>query len=165
MTAAVSPPVPSQPARDLASRIAMAGLAGGAVDFIYASVMGVTHGRPVLKVWQGVASGWLGKAAGDGGLASGALGVVTHFGIATCMAGAYALMATRLPVLYRRWALCAAVYGVILYGVMYRVVLPLRFGPKAGQWHGLESWLDIASHIGLALAAAFILSRPARGAR
>ena len=161
MTAAAAPPVASLPARDLASRIVTAGLAGGAVDFIYASVMGVTHGRPVLKVWQGVASGWLGKAAGDGGLASGALGVVTHFGIATCMASAYALAALRLPVLYRRWALVAPVYGLILYAVMYRIVLPLRFGPQAGHWRGIESVLDIASHIGLALAAAFVLSRPA----
>src|SRR5436190_16923813 len=147
MTAAVSPPVASQPARDLLSRIVTAGLAGGAVDFVYASVMGVTHGRSVLKVWQGVASGWLGKAARDGGLASGALGVVTHFGIATCMAAAYALAAMRLPVLYRRWALVAPIYGLILYGVMYRVVLPLRFGPQAGHWRGIESVLDIASHI------------------
>jgi hypothetical protein len=164
MTAAVSSPATPLPARDLASRIVTAGLAGGAVDLVYASVMGVMGGRGVLKVWQGVASGWIGKAAGDGGLATGALGVVTHFGIATCMAAAYALAATRLPILYRRWLLFAPLYGVILYGVMYRIVLPLRW-PGAGAWHGVESVLDIASHVGLALAAAFVLSRPARGTR
>jgi len=151
MTVAVSSPAASLPARDLASRIVTAGLAGGAVDLVYASVMGVMGGRGVLKVWQGVASGWIGKAAGDGG-------------IATCMAAAYALAATRLPILYRRWLLFAPLYGVILYGVMYRIVLPLRW-PGAGAWHGVESVLDIASHVGLALAAAFVLSRPARGTR
>lgn len=162
MTAAASPQTASLPARDLLSRIVMAGLAGGAVDFAYASVMGLTHGRGVIKVWQGVASGWLGKAAGEGGLGSFALGVVTHFGIATCMAAAYALAATRLPVLYRRWYLCALVYGLILYGVMYRIVLPLRFGPGAGQWKGGASLLDICAHVGLALVAAFVLARPGR---
>lgn len=168
MTAAVSSSVTSQPARDLASRIVTAGLAGGAVDLVYASVMGLAGGRGVLKVWQGVASGWIGKAAGEGGLATAALGVLTHFGIATCMAAVYALAATRLPILYRRWLVCAPLYGVILYGVMYRIVLPLRF-PGAGGWKGMSSVLDICAHIGLALAAAFVLTRPAakaaRGAR
>jgi hypothetical protein len=160
MTATASSQAPSLPARDLASRIVTAGVAGGAVDFVYASVMGLTSGRGVLKVWQGVASGWIGKAAGDGGFGSGALGVVTHFGIATCMAAAYALAATRLPILYRRWFLFAPIYGVILYGVMYRIVLPLRF-PGAGAWQGAPSVLDICAHVGLALVAVFVLSRPA----
>jgi hypothetical protein len=159
MTAAAAPPAPTPlPARNALARIALAGLAGGAVDFVYACVVGVLTGRGIVRVWQGVASGWLGKAAAQGGLASAALGVVTHFGIATCMAAAYAALASRLPVLYRRWALTAPVYGVGLYLVMYRVVLPLRF-PGAGGWHGLVSVADVASHIGVALAAAFVLSR------
>jgi hypothetical protein len=161
MTVAASPPVTSLPARDWLSRLALAGLAGGAVDLFYASGMGIASGRGVVKVWQGVAAGWLGKAAAQGGLGSVALGLVTHFGIATCMAGAYALMATRLPVLYRRWRLCAPVYGLILYGVMYRIVLPLRW-PGAGGWKGAASVLDICAHVGLALAAAFVLSRKAK---
>jgi hypothetical protein len=162
MTVAAAPPAPnSLPARDALARVALAGLAGGAVDFVYASVVGVMSGRGVARVWQGVASGWLGKAAAHGGMGSVALGIVTHFGIATCMAAVYALAAGRAPVLYRRWMLAAPVYGVILYGVMYRIVLPLRF-PGAGGWHGLESVADIASHIGLALAAAFVLSRPSQ---
>ena len=161
MTAAVSPPATSLPARDLLSRIAIAGLAGGAVDLFYASGMGIASGRGVVKVWQGVAAGWLGKAAAQGGLGSVALGLVTHFGIATCMAAAYALMASRLPVLYRRWYACAPIYGLILYGVMYRIVLPLRW-PGAGGWKGATSVLDICAHMGLALAAAFVLSRKAK---
>ena len=161
MTAAVSPPVPSLPARGLLSRVAIAGLAGGAVDLFYASGMGIASGRGVVKVWQGVAAGWLGKAAAQGGLGSMALGLVTHFGIALCMAAAYALIAARLPVLYRRWYLCAPVYGVILYGVMYRIVLPLRW-PGAGGWKGATSVMDICAHVGLALAAAYVLSRRAK---
>jgi hypothetical protein len=160
MTAAISPSASAMPARDLASRTVTAGLAGGAVDLVYASVMGLVGGRGVLKVWQGVASGWIGKAAGDGGLATGALGVATHFGIAICMAGAYALAATRLPILYRRWTLFAPLYGLILYGIMYRIVLPLRF-PGAGGWKGGLSVLDICAHVGLAVLAVFVLSRPA----
>ena len=160
MTVAASPPTASPPAPGLPLRIVAAGLAGGAVDFAYASVMGEINGRGVVKVWQGVASGWIGKAAGDGGLASAALGVVTHFGIAICMAAAYALAALRFPVLYRRWPLFATLYGVLLYLFMYRVVLALRFG--GGDWQGARSLLDVAAHVGLALATVYVLSRQAK---
>lgn len=159
MTAAAVPPAStSLSAHDVLARVALAGLAGGAVDFLYASTLGVLSGRGVVRVWQGVASGWLGKAAAHGGMPSFALGVVTHFGIATCMAAAYALAAARLPVLYRRWTLAAPLYGLLLYLIMYRIVLPLRF-PGAGGWEGLSSVGDVLSHVGLALAAVFVLSR------
>ena len=117
MTAAASPPMTSSPTRRPMSRLAIAALAGGAVDLVYASSMGVISGRGVAKVWQGVAAGWIGKAARDGGWATVALGLVTHFGIALCMVGVYAAVATRAPVLYRRWYAIAPVYGLILYGV------------------------------------------------
>jgi hypothetical protein len=159
MTAATAPTVTSEPMRTALSRLVTAGLAGGAVDFIYASTQGLLHGRTVMRVWQGVASGWLGKAARDGGVGSMLLGIVTHFGIATVMAGAYALAAARFDILYRRWWVFAPLYGILLYGVMYRVVLPLRFGPQAGAWEGPRSLLDVGAHMGLALVAAFVLSR------
>jgi hypothetical protein len=159
MTAAAAPAPNTLPARDALGRIVLAGFAGGAVDFVYASSMGLATGRGVMRVWQGVASGWVGKAAAlQGGLGSAALGVVTHFGIAICMAAAYALVAARAPVLYRRWTWLAAPYGVLLYLIMYRIVLPLRF-PGAGGWHGLLSLADVAVHIGVAVSAIFVLSR------
>jgi hypothetical protein len=123
--------------------------------------VGVLAGRTVERVWQGVAAGWIGKAARDGGLASAALGVVTHFGIAICMAAAYAVAARRIPVLYRLWWLCAPLYGIVLYGIMYRIVMPLRW-PGAGAWQGAESVPDVLAHVGLALLTAFVLSRPAK---
>jgi len=148
--------------------VVTAGLVGGAVDGLYASAMGLAHGRPVAKVWQGVASGWLGKAAGEGGLATVALGLATHFAIATCMAAAYAAVASRFTLLYRRPLACGALYGLVLYAVMYRVVLPLRFPAIFPRWDGWVSVADIASHVGVGLAIAFVLSRalaPARRAR
>jgi hypothetical protein len=161
MTTTTAQSIAPRPLRDSLARLALAGFAGGMVDFVYASIMGLTHGRTVMRVWQGVASGWLGPAARDGGVATMLLGIVTHFGIATCMAGAYALAAGRFDVLYRRWLICAPLYGLVLYGVMYRIVLPLRF-PGAGKWQGADSVLDIASHVGLAMVAAWVLSRPPR---
>jgi hypothetical protein len=139
-------------------RVLLAGLAGGAVDFVYASVLAVVRGRPVTSPWQSVASGWLGKAAADGGLATAALGVVTHFGIATAMALVYALAAGRLPVLTRRPLLCGVLYGLVLYGVMYGIVLPTRFG-RAYHWNGIYSVTDILAHIGVGLLIALVTAR------
>jgi hypothetical protein len=147
--------------RNIAGAVVLAGLAGGLVDFVYASVVfGLFKGKPIYKVWQGPASGWLGKQAADGGYASAALGVATHFGIALVMALAYALAATRLAVLRQRPVISGGIYGALLYGFMYGAVLPLRFGAPY-RWHGLASAGDLASHLGVGLAIAWVLSRRA----
>jgi len=164
MTAATASAPSGSPTRSVFARVATAGLAGAAVDFVYATSLGLIDGRGPVKVWQGVAGGWLGKAAGEGGLASAGLGLATHLGIATCMAGAYALAATRLPILYRRPLLMGALYGLPLYGVMYRLVLPLRWPGIFPRWDGMKSVLDVLAHVGVGLAIAFVLSRR-RGAR
>jgi len=144
------------------ANVVLAGLAGGLVDFVYASVMfGLAKGKGIDTVWQGVAAGWLGKAARDGGWGAAALGIATHFGIAICMALAYALAATRLKGLYQRPLAMGALYGVALYAFMYGVVLPLRFGSPY-HWHGAASAGDLASHIGVGLVIALVLSRVAR---
>lgn len=141
------------------SPIVLAGLGGGAVDFVYACCVGLIHSGSVLRPWRGVASGWLGRAAADGGLATVALGIATHFGIAICMAASYALVAARVRLLYRRPVACGIAYGLVLYVVMYRIVLPLRFPSVFPRWDGLQSVTDIASHVGVGLVIAVMLSR------
>ena len=139
-------------------RVLLAGFAGGAVDFIYASGLAILRGRGFERPWQTVASGWIGKAAAEGGWASVALGIVTHFGIATAMALAYVLAAGRLPLLTRRPLLCGALYGLVLYAVMYGIVLPTRFG-RAYSWNGMISVGDILAHVGVGLAIAVVTAR------
>ena len=143
-----------------------AGFAGGLVDFVYASVaFGVMRGKSVEKVWQGVAGGWIGgKAAGQSGLSGAALGVATHFGIAITMAAVFAVVALRVKALYQRPLISGVLYGLLLYAVMYRVVLPLRFPAVFPKWDGVQSLCDIASHVGVGLAIAWVLSRSARRA-
>jgi hypothetical protein len=165
MTAATASAGSGSPTRGLLARIVMAGLAGAAVDFVYATTVGLIDGRGPVKVWQGVAGGWLGKAARDGGLASAGLGLATHVGIATCMAGAFALAATRLPILYRRPLTMGALYGSVLYVVMYRIVLPLRWPGPFPRWDGVKSVMDVLAHVGVGLAIALVLSGRASSAR
>jgi hypothetical protein len=159
MTAAAASQSASQPLRDTLSRIVMAGLAGGAVDFFYASGSALIKGAPVSRPWQSVASGWIGRAAAEGGPGVTALGLVTHFGIALCMAAAYVLAARRVPIVVQRpWA-TAPLYGLILYAVMYMGVLPLRFHLPVLRWSGMTSVFDILAHVGVALAIVAVVAR------
>jgi len=151
--------------RPAAARIAAAGLAGGAVDLVYATVVGATLGRSFPQVWQGVASGWLGKAAYGQGWASAALGLLTHFGIASVMAGAFFLAAGRAPVLRRRPVLSGAIYGLGLYAVMYGLVLPFRWPGVFPRWDGVRSATDILAHVGVGVAIAFVLRDRERAVR
>jgi len=157
MTAAASPAT-SQRGRDTLPRIVAAGLAGGAIDLVYASGMALANGNPIARPWQVVASGWIGREAGQGSAGVVALGLATHFGIAACMAAAYVLLARRVPVVVARPYATAVLYGLILYAVMYLGVLPLRFGvfPK---WQDGRMALDVLAHVGVALAIAWAVVR------
>ncbi len=136
--------------------ILLAGLAGASVDGLYASLSGMVRGVPVMRVWQGVAGGWLGPAAKDGGMATAALGLATHVTVATLMAAFYLLVFTR-PALVRRhrWP-SALAYGLGLYVVMYLVVLPLRWPDIFPRWDDARSVADILAHVGVALAIAWV---------
>jgi len=153
MTVAAAPAGVSQPVRETLSRLVMAGLAGGAVDFAYATGSALLKGNPPERPWQGVASAWIGRpAAIEGGMSTAALGLVTHFGIALAMAAAYIFVARRVPIVAQRpWATAPA-YGLILYAVMYLVVLPLRWPQTFPRWNGQASVFDILAHVGVALA-------------
>ncbi|MGA0607772.1 hypothetical protein ACO2Q0_17410 [Phenylobacterium sp. VNQ135] len=161
--AALSPAAPR--GRITPARIGAAALAGGAVDLVYATAMGAMAGRSFQQVWQGVAGGWIGRQASDLGWISAALGLVTHFGIATAMAASFAVAASRAPVLYRRPWTSGVLYGLVLYAVMYGLVLPLRWPQVFPRWDGVPSAADVVAHIGVGLAIVFALhSRDARAA-
>ncbi|WP_293389164.1 hypothetical protein [Phenylobacterium sp. RIFCSPHIGHO2_01_FULL_69_31] len=166
MTAAAASPAASPPGRGTLSQTMIAGLAGGAVDLLYASGMSVASGQPAARPWQAVASGWIGgPAARDGGMAAVLLGVATHFGIALAMAAVYVLAARRVPALTARPMIAGALYGLMLYGVMYLVVLPLRWPGAFPSWQGAKSGLDILAHVAVGLVIAWtVSSRKARAA-
>jgi hypothetical protein len=136
-----------------------AGLAGGLLDIVYACIASaVRSGRAPGAVLQSVASGWLGKAAYEGGAATAALGLVTHFGIAITMAAVYGVAATRLAVLRERPWLAGPIYGLGLYLVMYHVVLPLRFPEVFPRFSGWLTVTDLIVHAGVGLIIALVVS-------
>lgn len=162
MTVAAAPPATA--VNISVRRVVAAGLAGGALDFVYAGIMGLSSGRSIQRVWQGVANGLIGKPALELGWISAALGMATHFIIATAMAAAFAVAASRLPALYRRPWTAGALYGLVLYGVMYGIVLPLRWPAAFPNWSGMASVFDVLAHAGVGLAIVFVLRGRSRSA-
>lgn len=114
-----------------ASRIARAALIGGllaaVLDITGAIVLSAFRGVDAIQVLQSVASGFLGREAYRGGAATALLGAATHLGIATTMATAYMLVASRQPRLTRRPWLWGPIFGLLMWMIMYLVVLPLRW--------------------------------------
>lgn len=111
----------------LAKAAILAGLAGGALDFAAASIIYplAYPGLSIMRIWQSVAEGVLGKASYDGGAATATLGVALHFFIALCAGMALALVMSRAELFRRLWPVSGAVYGVSMYFFMQKVVLPL----------------------------------------
>lgn len=118
------------------------GLIAGALDIIYAMVFwSIRRAVPPQRILQSVAAGLLGDASFAGGWATAILGLALHFLIALSMAAVYYLGARRWAALWHRALLFGAAYGLLLYGIMNHVVVPLsagRPGSKDPLWIGLS---------------------------
>lgn len=131
------------------------GLVAGTLDIAYACIFwALKAGVPASRIFQSVAAGLLGKASLQGGAATAVLGLALHYFIALSMALTYYLVAGRLLVLRHRAGPCGVAYGLLLYGIMNYVVVPLSAaGP--GSRDPLWITLSIAVHmllIGLPIA-------------
>jgi len=98
----------------------------GTLDAIDALVFfGMRSGAAPIRIFQGIASGWLGRAAFTGGLRTAALGVATHYGVALGIVLTYFVVSRRVRLLSRHPIPCGVVYGLLAWLVMNRVVIPL----------------------------------------
>ncbi len=149
------------------SRVLRAGLLTGVTDGLFSSVLSVAfYHSTVTRLFQGVASTVLGQAALDGGMATAALGVIMHFGVALGWSAVFLLLLDRSS--WIRGALrppygvlkVAAVYGPFIWLVMSLLVIPLLLHrpPKITvRW-----WVQLFGHIpfvGLPIVGS--LGRPA----
>src|ERR1041385_3362176 len=106
------------------------GLTVGTLDFIFAMVLFHASAQGVAK---SIASGWLGRnAAFAGGAGVVLLGVLSHYFIATSMAGFYVLLSRKLAILIRYAVVCGMAYGVGCYWFMQLVGLPLSRVTRRG---------------------------------
>jgi hypothetical protein len=100
-------------------------LAVGVLDLLDALVFFGARGVPPVRILHSIASGLLGRAAFGGGTATALLGLAIHFAIACAVVVAYHAASSRLPELRRRPLLWGPLYGVLVWVVMNRLVLPL----------------------------------------
>jgi hypothetical protein len=97
----------------------------GTMDLTAACVQSGLRGMSPIRVFHAVASGLLGAAANNGGIATAALGVLLHFTIATGATAVYYAASRRLKWLIERAVICGLLYGVAVFYFMRLVVLPL----------------------------------------
>jgi len=106
------------------------GLACSILDGAAATITFARMGLSFTRLWQGVASGLLGRASFQHGAASAALGLFFHVLIAMMAALVFNLAIRYLPSLLEHFLLSGALYGVLVFLFMNLVVIPLSAIPK-----------------------------------
>jgi hypothetical protein len=138
----------------------------GTLDAIDAFVFfGLRAGSTPIRIFQSIASGWVGRAAYDGGLRTAALGAATHYFIAFGIVATYVALSRRIGALTRHPVPFGIAYGLLAYFVLNRIVIPLSaIGPV--PWPPLpvlaNGLLIHAFGIGLPAALFAAASRPPR---
>jgi hypothetical protein len=95
------------------------------MDITSAFILAISRGSTATRLLQFVASGLIGKKAFEGGVATAALGLGLHFVIAFSLVAVFYLISSRLAVVRRHAVIAGIVYGIIVFGVMNLIVLPL----------------------------------------
>ena len=141
----------------VAMAILVGGTAAAILDIIYAFTVWSLAGVGPEVILRAIASGVLGAPSFSGGAATAILGAVLHWLMALAMAAAYVVAGTRLPTLVRRPFVWGPLYGLALYFVMDRIVVPLSAAPAGGPPSMPMVLGQVAAHIilvGLPIALA-----------
>jgi hypothetical protein len=107
--------------------IGWAGLVAGVLDISSAFALSYPKGVGPIRVLQGVAAGLIGRAAIDGGLATAGLGLAIHFFIAFVVASVFYVASRKLVFLTQHAVVSGLLLGVVVYGFMYWIVMPLAY--------------------------------------
>ena len=137
------------------------GLLAGLLDACYASSVFTSATVAPVQVWQSVASGLLGRAAFQGGWATGALGLLLHFVIALAMAAVYWLASRNSAWMRAHPWRSGLFYGLCLYLAMNFVVLPLSAVPFSHPLTLRSVALNLPIHLLFGLIFAFAGRRAA----
>src|ERR1041384_2656867 len=105
--------------------IALTALIVGAMDITAAITQAISRGATATRLLQFVASGLIGQKAFTGGAATAALGLGLHFVIAFTLVTIFYVASQRLVLLRRYAVISGLIYGLIVFGVMNLIVLPL----------------------------------------
>jgi uncharacterized membrane protein YagU involved in acid resistance len=149
--------------------VAGGGFLAGALDLAFACLFwAIKSDVPVSRILQSIAAGVFGAASFEGGAVTATVGLVLHFLIVLAMALAYYLAARQWPPLCERPWMFGGAYGLLLYGVMHYVVVPLS---RASAAPGDPLWITlvVAAHVLLVgvpialFASRAVMHRPPAG--
>jgi len=137
--------------------ILLAGAAAATLDLAFAfTFYGTTLGASPLRILHSIASGAFGMAAFDGGIATGAFGLLAHYFILIVAASMYYAASTRAAILAQHAAICGPLFGIAIYCVMHFVVLPLSAAPKF-RTSTLSISSEFLMHLLIGLTIALVL--------
>ena len=144
------------PTRSALRGILMGTVIAGVLDATFAVIVDVVILRAfsLLAVLQWIASGAIGNAAFNGGIATAALGVAIHFALAAFFTTAYWIASRQIGALRTHAVPIGILYGAAIWIVMDLIVLPHSGVPKAAFDPGVFTafLLDHAFFVGLPIA-------------
>ena len=151
----------SSPGARSTRRVLLAGAAGATCDLVYAFLYyGWRADVTPERVLQTVASGLLGKSAYDGGWPVAALGLACHYAIVIVAAALFYAVARRWAWLRDEPIATGLPYGLLIYGFMNFVVLPLSAYPYPMRFPLLTTATGLLVHmIGVGLPISLITRR------
>ena len=136
-----------KPAESAIRAVIVGGLIAGALDITYAIVASAFHGVSATRILQSVASGLLGQSAYEGGTATAALGGALHFAMMLVIAAIFVAARRYGPSIVRQSPLLVGpLYGVAVYFVMNRVVIPLSAFPMQADYIP-ATFMSLAAHM------------------
>ena len=107
--------------------IVWATLVAGILDISSAFMLSYPKGVSPIGVLQGVAAGLIGREAAMEEEVTAALGLAIHFFIAFVVAAVFYVASREFVFLTRHPVISGLLYGVVVYGFMYWIVMPLAF--------------------------------------
>lgn len=127
----------------------------GTLDIVWAAGTTMIEKSSVMAMLRGIASGPFGDGVNDWGPGTPMVGIIVHFAIMAVMVAVYAALIRRPALARVPWWLLGLGYGALLYVVMYRIAMPLRW-PEIHplRYPGAIAW-TLAPHlicVGLPLA-------------
>jgi len=131
------------------SQVFLGGLLIAAGDIAFATTVWFSWDvAGLIRVFQSIAVGVLGKASLEGGVPAALLGAVLHVFMATMFVVACTLVARRVPALLRKPYVYGPPYGVLLYIIMNFVVMPLsRVGASPSFKHLDTIAMSVVAHM------------------
>ena len=113
------------PARSAGRAILWGGVICGVLDITSAIIIALANGGSPVRMLQGIAGALLGPVTFQGGVATAALGLAMHFGVAFTATAVFYWLSRRFPAMVE-WAVPSGfLYGIVWLLVMYRGVIPL----------------------------------------